>query len=248
MFSVSELYVGTSGYSYDHWAKGVFYPPRLPRGKWLEYYSEHFNTVELNVTFYRLPQEKTFGGWHQRTPDQFRFAVKGSRYITHVKKLANLGDAVQTLSSRLKLLKEKCSVILWQLPPTLKADEGRLDAFCRELSKTINRRHVFEFRNLSWLTDPIYDILKRHNCALCLADWFDKENPSAITADFVYLRRHGPRGRYEGNYTKRQLKKDAKEIKGWLSQGSDVYVYFNNDIHGYAVANARTLLEALSQI
>jgi len=242
---VSEVFIGTSGYSYDHWSNGVFYPPRLPKSKWLEYYSEHFQTVELNVTFYRLPQEKVFTGWCEKTPDAFRFAVKGSRYITHIKRLANLGDSLETLAKRLKLLKEKCSVVLWQLPPSMKIDLKRFDQFCRQAEKTICKRQAFEFRNESWFTDEVYDILFKHNFSLCLAD-APQDIHEPITADYVYVRRHGPSGLYEGNYTKKHLGRDTKNVLKWLKDGKDVYIYFNNDVKGYAVKNAKTLLDLVS--
>jgi uncharacterized protein YecE (DUF72 family) len=238
---VSKALIGTSGYSYDHWARGVFYPSGLPRARWLEHYCEHFNTVELNVTFYRLPQEKTFAGWDQRTPSDFAFAVKGSRYITHVKRLTNLGDSLHTLAARISRLGPKCHVVLWQLPPSMNLDTERLAAFCEDARRTIPTRHVFEFRNESWLVDEVYGVLQEHGCALCLADWFEKDMRGPITADFTYLRRHGPRGRYEGDYSKKHLEKDAKDISEWLRRGIDVYVYFNNDVHGYAVKNAEAL-------
>lgn len=238
--------IGTSGYSYDHWTDGVFYPARLSRSKWLEYYSQHFQTVELNVTFYRLPQQKAFASWYEKTPDTFRFAVKGSRFITHVKRLANLGDSLKTLAQRLKLLKEKCPVVLWQLPPSMKVDLERFNHFCRQAHDTIRKRQAFEFRNDSWFADEVYDILTEHNFSMCLAD-APRDVHGPITADYVYLRRHGPSGLYAGSYTMEHLEKDAKEIKKWLKAGKDIYIYFNNDVKGYAMKNAKTLLAMLSR-
>ncbi|MFQ5905373.1 MAG: DUF72 domain-containing protein [bacterium] len=243
---MAEALIGTSGYSYDHWSNGVFYPPRLPRSKWLEHYSQHFQTVELNVTFYRLPQVKAFATWHEKTSDRFRFAVKGSRFITHIKRLTNLGDSLETLAQRLSHLKEKCSVVLWQLPPSMKVDLPRLDGFCKEAQKAIRHRQAFEFRNEAWFSSQVYDILREYNCALCLADWFEQDIREPVTADFVYVRRHGPSGRYAGNYTRRHLRKDAGDMLKWLEQGKDVYVYFNNDVGGYAVQNAKTLTSLIA--
>lgn len=242
---MSEVLIGTSGYSYDHWSNGVFYPPGLSKSKWLEYYSEHFQTVELNVTFYRLPEEKVFTGWHGRTPDAFRFAVKGNRFITHIKRLANLGDSLETFAGRIKLLKEKCSVVLWQLPPSMKVDLERFDQFCRLARKAVHKRQAFEFRNESWFTDQVYDILEKHDFSLCLAD-APRDIGGPIAADYVYVRRHGPSGLYEGNYTKKHLGDYAKDIVRWLKNGKDVYVYFNNDVKGYAVKNAKTLADMVS--
>jgi len=223
---VAQVLIGTSGYSYDHWSNGVFYPPRLCRSKWLEHYSEHFQTVELNVTFYRMPQVKSFIGWYERTPDTFRFAVKGSRFITHIKRLTNLGDSLVTFSSRLGFLKEKCPVVLWQLPPNMKIDLNRLDRFCSTAQELIGNHQAFEFRNEAWFTTQVYDVLGKYNCALCLADWFERDIREPVT------RRH--------------LSKDARDVLKWLEQDKDVYVYFNNDAGGHAIQNAKTLTKMLT--
>jgi uncharacterized protein YecE (DUF72 family) len=176
-----KAYIGTSGYIYDHWY-GVFYPEDLTKDKWLEYYCKFFDTVELNVTFYRLPFESAFRGWYKRTPDDFLFTVKGSRFITHVKKLKDPKESLELLFNRAKHLKEKLGMVLWQLPPQLKVDSQKLENFCKllqgyhknplERKNVISEaRHSFEFRHESWFCDEIYSILKKYNMALVVCDY-----------------------------------------------------------------------------
>lgn len=246
----NKCYIGTSGYSYEDWKNGIFYPKGLATNKWLGFYSETFDTVELNVTFYRLPKETAFKIWYKRTPKDFSFSVKGSRFITHIKRLKNCKDAIKLFFKRIDYLKNKASCILWQLPPKFKSDQKRLSDFIKNLSKEKKkRRHVFEFRNESWYTKEIFRLLRDNNISLCIADWppFSKEGPE--TADFVYIRRHGTGARlYGGCYSNAQLKKDARMIKDFLRKGKAVYIYFNNDAHGYAPKNAMTLKKMLGRL
>ncbi|MEW5807112.1 MAG: DUF72 domain-containing protein [Acidobacteriota bacterium] len=196
-----KIFIGTSGYNYDHWADGVIYPKGLPQNQWLEYYARFFKTVELNVTFYRLPQEKVFERWRKRTPSDFSFAIKGSRFITHVKRLKDAEEPLRNFFSRALLLEKKLSVVLWQLSPGFKKDAGRLRAFLKSLKecqrskqkrikpgksehpdepKRITKpRHAFEFRHESWLCHEIYEMLDESGCTVCRADWpeFDVEIP-----------------------------------------------------------------------
>ena len=239
--SKARIFLGTSGYSYQHW-KSVFYPEDLRENLWLSHYAGFFDTVELNVTFYRLPKESAFLSWHKRTPKNFKFSVKGSRFITHVKKLKDSSQPLKLFFSRVKLLKEKLGPVLWQLPPAFKADSKRLKAFLNCLKQYKGVRHVFEFRNETWYSTEILDMLKGEGRALCSADWPTFARDIHITADFIYLRRHGQGARlYGGCYTNRQLKKDAEIIKKHLKEKRDVYIYFNNDADGYAVKNALEL-------
>lgn len=259
-----KAYIGTSGYLYDHWY-GVFYPEDLTKDKWLEHYCKFFETVELNVTFYRLPFESAFKGWYKRTPKNFLFTIKGSRFITHVKKLNEPKEPLELLFDRGKHLKEKLGMILWQLPPRFSAHPKKLEEFCRLLASAgeslASLRHSVEFRDESWFSPEIYEILKKYNMALVICDYpFElrsrgmertigiKRTKRKIievpeTADFVYLRRHGATALYASNYSDQQLKEDAEQIKKWLKNGKDVYVYFNNDAYGYAVKNALKLKE-----
>lgn len=238
-----KLYIGTSGYSYDHWT-GVFYPADLSKSKWLEFYAKHFQTVELNVTFYRLPQKKAFESWYRRTPKNFLFICKGSRFITHVKKLADVSKPVKLFFDRVRLLKEKLGPILWQFPPSLKMNERKLAAFLKILSK-YSPRATFEFRNETWFVNRIFNLLSRYKASLCLADSPYFPCIEEITSDFVYLRFHGGRILYGSNYSKKELRTWAKKIRKWRNRGLDVFAYFNNDAQGFAVKNAKQLADLI---
>ncbi len=242
------IYIGTSGYVYNHWGGGVFYPKGLPQKNWLEFYTEHFRTVELNVTFYRLLAPSAFQGWKRRTPSDFSFSVKGSRFITHIKRLKDADDSLKVLFDRANCLKEKLSVVLWQLPPKFKVNLDRLTEFVRCLKKYKHTRHSFEFREESWFCKEVHEILKDADMSLCLADWPRFEVKVPDIASFVYLRRHGAAGEiYGGCYSEAQLRQDAKKIKRWQSRGKDVYIYFNNDAQGWAVKNALALSSMLNE-
>ena len=165
-----NIFIGTSGYNYWHWWDGVFYPADLPQSKWLEYYAKYFDTVELNVTFYRLPQKKTFENWYKRTAKNFLFVAKGSRFITHIKKLKDCAEPLKIFFENVSALKEKLGAVLWQLPPGLKANKEKLSEFCRLLKKTMPKIvQAFEFRNESWFNNEIYEILRKYNFPLCIA-------------------------------------------------------------------------------
>lgn len=235
---MTKIYIGTSGFSYAHWEKGIFYPLDLPKTKQLEYYSQHFQTVELNNPFYHLPLAKTFQSWEQRTPQDFIFAVKASRYISHIKKLKGCRQPWQLFISRAEKLKEKLGPILFQLPPGWQVNAKRLEAFLKILPKKY--QYSFEFRHQSWFCQEVYQLLKKYNIALCLADSNQWPYQEEITANFIYLRLHGSHSLYSSRYTNQELKKWAAKIKKWL-KNRDVYVYFNNDANGYAVKNAQTL-------
>lgn len=237
-----RVYIGTSGYSYEHWGEGVFYPKDLPRDKWLEYYVKYFKSVELNVTFYRLPIKAVFSSWFNRTPAGFAFAVKGSRFITHIKRLKNCQEPLDLFFSRTRLLRDKLSVVLWQLPPKFSSTPSRLIDFIGRLKEFKGVRNAFEFRHKSWFSDEIFEILKKANMAVCAADWPEFAKGPPLTADFAYIRRHGSgTSLYAGCYSDDALKEDAVKIKKLLKEGTDVYIYFNNDARGWAVKNAQTL-------
>ncbi len=236
---MDALKIGCSGFLYDHW-RGNFYPETISKRHWLEYYSKKFLTVELNVTFYRLPDRETFLKWYSSTPEGFIFSLKGSRFITHIKKLKDCEEPLEAFFSRASLLKEKLGVILWQLPPTFAIDIERIGDFL-EAMKPYSLRNTFEFRNVTWIKKKIMDLLKKEKVALCMADWPDFLDKLPLTADFVYMRRHGKGGRYASLYSIDSLKKDAKRIKAYLRQKKDVFFYFNNDAFGYATRNASEL-------
>lgn len=242
-----KVYIGTSGYSYSHWADGVFYPQELKQKEYLEYYSRFFQTVELNITFYRLPSENAFKGWYKRIPPDFLFSIKGSRFITHIKRLNIDQESLTYFFRRIKLLKEKARVILWQLPPSMKADAERFSRFLKLLEKYNNYNHAFEFRHESWYDEKIFKLMERRKVSPCLADWpkFSKKN--SRTGSFAYIRRHGTDGElYGGCYSERQLENDSQLIESFIGHGKDVYIYFNNDREGWAVKNALRLKELCS--
>lgn len=243
MSSKQKIHIGTSGYSYSHW-QDVFYPASLSESKWLEYYVKYFKTVELNITFYRLPQEKIFKSWYKRTPKDFVFAVKGSRFISHIKKLKDVAEPLKLFFSRLKYLKKKTCVVLWQLPPAWKLNLKRLEEFLK-MQKRYKIRQAFEFRNKTWFCPEVYQLLKKYNAALCIADSPDWPEVEEATADFIYIRLHGGKILYGSNYSAAELKEWAKKIKKWTKNRKNVYVYFNNDFEGYAVKNALELKEIL---
>lgn len=240
-----RAYIGTSGYSYPHWGKGIFYPPKLPSARWLEHYYKYFSSVELNVTFYRLPSEKAYAGWYQRTPEKFLFALKGSRFITQRKRLKDCQGPLELFFEGAGQLREKLSVVLWQLPPSFKQSLDRLEEFSALLGRFSPIRQAFEFREESWFCPEVFQILKRYGMGLCLADWPVFDAKKSEDFDFIYLRRHGPGALYNSCYSEGQLKRDAGKIKRWLGKGKDVYLYFNNDAEGWAVRNASTLQKLL---
>jgi uncharacterized protein YecE (DUF72 family) len=239
---MGRLFLGTSGYSYKHW-KGIFYVSELPQSRWLEFYCQHFDTVELNVTFYRLPPRKTFEGWYQKTPPGFCFAAKGSRFITHIKKLKDCLQPLRAYKENARGLGEKLACILWQLPPNLKFNRERLADFCQLLQNEYpEKRHAFEFRHESWLNQECYDILSTHAFALCIPVGPGYPRAVQMTAPFSYIRFHS--GEVLGNscFTDKELSQWATRIKGWLKE-QDIYIYFNNDASGFAIANAKKIEE-----
>jgi len=242
---MAKIFIGTSGYIYSHWEDGIFYPTGWPKSEKLEYYSKHFDTVELNNTFYRLPGEKTFESWYKRTPKNFIFALKAWRFITHIKKLKDCKGLFEIFLKRALILKEKLGPILFQTPPFLKANFQVLEDFCQIVKKSSpkNLRFAFEFRNESWCNEEIYKILKEKNCAWVIVDSPSWPKEYQVTADFVYVRMHGSKILFGSKYTKKELKDLAEKIKKWKKQNLDVYVYFNNDAYGYAVEDAKELLK-----
>jgi len=230
--------IGTSGYVYKHW-KRVFYPEDLPSKDWLSYYTGHFSTLEINNSFYRLPERSTFAGWRKRSPDGFLFSVKVSRFLTHLKKLKDPEEPLERFLENAEGLGPKLGPLLFQLPPHWKPDLGRLRGLLALRPR--RRRFAVEFREAAWCTDEVFSILKEGNAALCLHDGLP-DCPPAVTADFVYLRFHG-RSAPGGRYTRSALSDWAERIGRWRRDSLDVYAYFNNDAHGYAVENARELIE-----
>jgi uncharacterized protein YecE (DUF72 family) len=243
-FGRLQYYIGTSGWHYDHW-RHLFYPDKLPRAKWLEFYSRHFTTVELNNSFYRLPSEEAFANWRDSSPANFAFAVKVSRFITHIKRLKDIEQPVDTFLSRAKILKQKLGPLLYQLPPNMHRDDDRLESFLSILPQGL--KHVLEFRHESWLDNGVFEILRRHNVGLCVFDMPDLSCPLVATADFAYLRFHGSTGLYSSCYTDEELAEWAKRLAGLAPEVKEVYIYFNNDAEAFAVRNAMTLGDYLGR-
>jgi uncharacterized protein YecE (DUF72 family) len=236
---MGKILIGTSGFSYPHWGKGIFYPQNLPQSQWFDYYCQHFNSLELNVSFYRLPQKETFKGWRRRAGQDFVFAVKGSRYITQMKKLKECQEPVKRFFKNAEAIKDNREVVLWQLPPRFKVNPERLTEFLKNLPK--KWRYAFEFREKSWFAEEIYEISRKNKIALVFQDHPGWPICEKVTADFVYLRFHGRTQLYSSCYTKKELNQWAKKIRDWQSQDLDIYAYFNNDALGYAIENAQTL-------
>lgn len=243
MAKKGAYHIGTSGWHYDHWI-GRFYPEDITKKEFLAFYKDHFETVEINNSFYHLPTPKTFDQWRQASGKGFRFAVKGSRYITHMKKLKDPRKTLKKFLDAVRSLKSKLGPILFQLPPKWHINTERLGSFLKELPSKY--QYAFEFRDKSWFNDDVYALLSDHNAAFCIYDMIGDTTPQVVTADFIYVRFHGPSQKYGGNYQKRQLKTWAKKIQDWTKDGKDVYCYFNNDLEGYAVKNAQALLEILN--
>jgi len=241
---LADYRIGTSGWHYADW-RGRFYPEKLPMAKWLEFYAGHFTTVELNNSFYRLPTESTFAGWREAVTAGFTFAVKVSRFITHIKRLKNVEEPMDNFISRARNLNEKLGPLLYQLPPNLHRNDDLLESFLPTLPQGM--KHVIEFRHQSWLTDEVFAILRRHNVGLCIFDMPSLRCPLAATADFGYVRFHGSGSLYSSCYPDEELADWAGSIAQLAAGLKEVYIYFNNDIDGYAVRNAFTLREYLQK-
>ena len=241
-----RIRIGCSGWNYASWRHGVFYPEKLPARRWLSAYAESFDTVEVNTTFYRLPKREAVERWAQETPEGFTFAVKVSRYVTHIKRLRDAGEHLDLLLARIEplIVAGKLGPLLWQLPPTFARDDQRLDDALGQLPRTL--RHAFEFRHSSWFAEPVMELLRAHDAALVIADRPEIRSFQTrdLTTDFTFVRfHHGTRGR-RGNYSQTELEEWAAAIREWARE-RDVYAYFNNDWEGFAPANAIALQRLL---
>jgi len=243
-----KIWVGTSGFVYKHWREGVFYPPGLPQKKWFEYYASRFHTLEINSTFYRLANHDAMARWYKASPPHFRFVAKGSRFITHMKRLSDPIPALHNFFRPLKPLREKLAAVLWQFPERSKPDVARLAAFIRAFQKQSDAQLVFEFRNAEWFIEPVTALLKEHRAAYCRADRpeFLRDLHFPDTAPLVYYRYHGPQ-RYAGDYSDTGLKRDAAAMRAFLKKGREIYAFFNNDVGGAAPRDAQRLLTFLAR-
>jgi len=232
---MAKLYIGTSGWDYKHW-DNVFYPTHKNK---LEYFSQQFKTVEINYSFYHLPSPATYQNWYEQTPKDFLFALKASRFITHIKRIKNVDKEWQGFMENALSLKEKLGPILFQFPATFKADPDRLKNFLETIANQ-RTKFAFEFRHQSWANKEIYHLLEKHNAACVIADSPSYPKMEIITADFIYIRQHGS---FALKYTRKELLDLKQKVNKWLQTGKDIYVYFNNDAKGYAVENAKELIE-----
>lgn len=239
----SELFIGTSGWSYKHWA-AIFYPQQTKPAQYLEYYVTRFNCVEINSSFYHLPQKKTAESWMKRTPGSFWFCPKLSRLITHQKRLNDIEEPLELFFSVFEVMKVRMGPVLIQLPPGMKYDEARIRevlALLREKYKEY--RFAFEVRHQSWACDSFFNLLREYQTALVFADSGNRFPPfhDEMTTDLVYLRFHGPGDLYASEYSEYDMAAYAEKIQGWLEEGLQVWAFFNNDYQGYAVKNAEQL-------
>jgi uncharacterized protein YecE (DUF72 family) len=239
---VSRVHIGTSGWHYTHW-RGSFYPEDLRDDEMLGFYVQHFQTVEINNSFYHLPSRQTFEFWHDQAPPVFIFAVKASRYMTHMTQLREPESATQNFFTHVRGLGKKTGPILFQLPPRWHNDADRLQAFLETLPRRY--RFAFEFRDPSWFNTEVSGLLKKHHAALCVYDLAGQQSPKDLTAGFAYLRLHGPgEQKYSGRYTRPQLRRWLALCTEWLEKGArQVFIYFDNDQSGYAALNALELQE-----
>ena len=243
-----RFWVGTSGWMYDHWGGGVFYPKGLPKAEWLRFYQERFETVELNNSHYMQPKEASWDAWRESAPSAFRYAVKAHRYLTHWKRFNDPEDPLDRQLKAAERLSSHLGPLLYQAPPNFHRNEVNVERLEHFLAILPRRHcHTLEFRHASWFGAETQEQLRRHNVAFCSYDMPGLECPLVATASFVYVRFHGTGRKYDGNYTEEMLQDWAGRLQE-LSRGlDDVWVYFNNDAHGYAVHNAlrlRQLLEA----
>ncbi len=232
------LKIGTSGWVYKHWM-GIFYPNYLPSDEQLSFYTQHFSTVEVNYSFYRLPAYSVFATWREQTPEKFIFAVKGSRYLTHMKKLKDAEEPLSRLLESASGLGEKLGPILFQFPHTWKANIRRLEYFLNLLESYPQQRYVFEFRHQSWLVPQVYKLLENSGSALCLPVSPNVPLDIHLTAAWTYIRMHA--GQWGTGYSEGELSAWAERIRSFLKHQIDVYVYFNNDPEGHAIRNSKYL-------
>jgi uncharacterized protein YecE (DUF72 family) len=243
MAALGDVYIGTSGWTYDGW-RGPFYPADMPKKDWLRFYSTQFPTTEINGSFYRTPSLAAVDGWRKQTPKDFVFAWKASKFITHWKRLSEKSEnSIALMETRLRKLGAKAGPVLFQLPPRFTINRERLASFLKMLPRKYD--YAFEFRHASWYDEAIYALLCERNISLCLSDHHDAPSPWVVTADHVYVRGHGPGGRYKDHYSDATLREWARDIGTWRRQGRTVFVYFDNDQKSAAPLDARRLRHIL---
>jgi uncharacterized protein YecE (DUF72 family) len=242
MARTGTIHVGTSGWEYEHW-RGPFYPEDLGSEARLRFYADHLQTVEINRTFYSLPSTEAVARWADAVPRDFRFVVKGSRWITHMKKLKEPEEPLRRLYEVVDALGSKGGPVLFQLPPRWHLDPERLGAFLKALPTS--HRVAFEFRDRTWFDPRVLDLLRDRDAAFCIWELAGELSPREVTTDLVYIRLHGPGDAYEGRYDRQTLAGWAGACSSWAASGRDVWCFFDNDQKGFAVANAIELREML---
>jgi len=243
--ATEPVHVGCSGWVYRHW-KGLFYPADLPQKRWFEFYSSEFDTVEINASFYRLPLATTFEGWRAKAPPGFRYAVKANRFLTHMKKLLDCEAPLAEFVALAARLGPTLGPILYQLPPSLHKDLGRLDAFLARLPAELE--HVVEFRHSSWYSEDVLALLDRYGAGFVAHDLAGLVSPRWASGRTAYVRFHGTGGKYWGRYSDEQMLDWADWLLGQRAAGRSAWAYFNNDIHGHALDDARTLKSMVGQL
>lgn len=233
----AQIHIGTSGWNYQHW-RGRFYPEHLRSSDWFAHYAKVFHTVEINNTFYHLPEGSVFDAWRRQSPPSFLYAVKANRFITHMKKLKDPEEPLERFFAVVRRLRDHLGPILYQLPPHWGPDVKRLNEFCRQLPRGLTQ--VVEFRERGWLGDEVYDVLERHGVCLCVHDLL-KRHPRRVTGPAIYVRFHGAGAKYGGSYSRKRLCRWADWLREAAADGHEVYAYFNNDQQAHAVRNAQTL-------
>lgn len=238
-----KIRIGASGWYYNHW-RGRFYPEELNKNAWFPFYTENFNTVEINNTFYQLPKEASLARWHKLAPADFVFSVKANRYITHIKRLKNVSSELARFEQAVGILGKKLGPVLYQLPPSMKKDLGLLRSFLELLAK--RQLAVFEFRHESWFANDCYELLGQFGKSFCIQDMSRAASPRVITGKLIYVRFHGAAARYASRYSRSQMASWAKWIKEHTGQVESVWVYFNNDAEANAIINAKELKAKLA--
>jgi len=239
----AAIHIGTSGWHYKHW-KGRFYPPATADSEQFNYFVHYFDTVEINNSFYKLPEKNTFVNWGKTSPPKFLFAVKASRFFTHMKKLNVDKQSIRRFFRHADGLGSKLGPVLFQLPPRWKINTDRLNTFLTALPK--GYQYTFEFRDTTWYHEEVYSILRAHNVAFCIYELAHQLSPMEVTADFVYVRLHGPGNKYQGDYKIATLKKWATQCREWMQEKKSVFVYFDNDQDAFAAFNALQLKKFVS--
>jgi uncharacterized protein YecE (DUF72 family) len=244
--TVSEsIHVGCSGWVYKHW-RGILYPDGLPQKRWFERYAEEFDTVEINNSFYRLPKCETFEKWQKQAPPGFCYAVKANRYLTQAKKLKECEEPMERMMSAVRCLGDRLGPMLYQLPPSMKINLERLESFLRILPPGVTS--VFEFRNKDWYRADTYDLLDRYGASFCVHDMPGSASERIAVGPIAYVRFHGGEGKYWGRYSDEGLLSWTDWIVDQARQGRPAWCYFNNDIHGHAIEDARTLKAMVRQM